>query len=73
VVAPCAAPQLEGSGALRVAASSDENALTQAVSNLLERAPQREDVRATVRSMTWEASTAALLACYRELAGVEAR
>jgi glycosyltransferase involved in cell wall biosynthesis len=56
-------------GALRHAGCDDPCALQGAVSDLLERPPQREALRALVRPFTWQAAARELAQCYRELRG----
>jgi hypothetical protein len=53
--------------ALRHAGCDDPCALQAAVSDLLERPPQREALRALVRPFTWQAAARQLVQCYREL------
>lgn len=68
VIAPCRAARLEECGAVRMVAALDEAAMAQAVSDLLARPVEREQVRAAVRPLTWDAVGAELLECYRALA-----
>jgi glycosyltransferase involved in cell wall biosynthesis len=55
--------------ALRHAGCDDPYALQGAVSDLLERPPPRDALRALVRPFTWQAAARELAQCYRELRG----